>query len=470
MAHKLWLLGFATLLGACSGDSKGGALPTASGGAGQVAPPGTGGTVGAQGGSGPGAVPSSTVAGGTPGGLPGTGSAGAGVPPGGASNGGVTSGGGSTSSGGAPSGGTSMGGASNGGVGGTAGSGPGGAGGETNAPLLAVSADFLNQTLSIFDVSKFTQGATRKDVLVGTVDLSKYVPGPLAMGITPDGKTALVSISGGFLGAFTTVPPGAGTLLFVDLEKRAVSAELYTGNSPMGIAITKDGKRAFVGQYSETYFADVDVEKHTFVPIQTGSTFNEEVALDDSGTVGILSYGPQGNCVTFPVDMAATPLGVTIGLTGDAGGVAFFPGTKTAYVVQAPTTLTGNVGGHNVVDVSNPRSPVASDNVRVANSPIYYPVTAVAHRGSVVFPSTQSGKLTLVEMKLDGGVATMVQAIPVGDAQTLAYGVAANPDGKVLIAVPTEHYVAAVDLATAKVVTVPWGVDKAGPNDVKFIP
>ena len=91
------------------------------------------------------------------------------------------------------------------------------------------------------------------------------------------------------------------------------------GDSPMGIVITRDGKRAFVGprrgllrqrRHRETYLRQV----------QTGSQFNEELAIDDSGTVGILSYGPAGNCVTFSVDDPAGQLGATLALTGDAGG------------------------------------------------------------------------------------------------------------------------------------------------------
>jgi hypothetical protein len=341
--------------------------------------------------------------------------------------------------------------------------------GGATTPRLAITADFLNQTLSVVDLNKFKSGAKREDVLVGTVDLSMYTPGPLALGITPDGKTALVSISGGWLGAFTTVPAGNGTLLFVDIPTRTVTSALYTGASPMGIVITPDGKQAFVGQYSETYFAVVDIEKRTFTMAPTGASYNEELALDDTGTVGILSYGPAGDVTTFPV-ANPTSLGRTAGLTGDAAGVAVFPGTKKAYVVESPTTLTGNVGGHNVVDVSNPASPVATDNVRTSNAPVWYPVTAVARRKSVAFPATQNNSLSVVEMKLDGDTATQVQSITVGAASSLAYGVTVDQDGKVLVAEPEEHYVAMVDLDAATAFMVPWDITKSGPNDIKVVP
>ena len=335
-------------------------------------------------------------------------------------------------------------------------------------PQLAVSADFLNQTLSVFNVDKMVEGASRKDVLVGKVDLSKYSPGPVALNVTPDGKTALVSISGSFLGAFIDVPAGDGTLLFVDLEKLTVVGELYTGKSPMGIIITQDGKHAFVGQLSENYMSYVDIEKRTFTKIDTGAQWNEELAMDDTGTVGIISYGTGGDAKTFSI-ADPTMSGSTVGLSGDAGGTAFFPGTKIAYLVQAPTTLTANVGGHNVVDVTDPKKPVVSDNVRI-QAPTSYPCTAVHSRKTVVYPSYADNKAYLTEMRLEGNLAKEAQKIEVGDASNLPYGVSSTPDNRVLVAVPGNHYIGVVDLETKKAFTVPWEVTKSGPNDIKMIP
>ena len=147
------------------------------------------------------------------------------------------------------------------------------------------------------------------------------------------------------------------------------------------------------------------------------------------------------------------------------------PGTKSAYVVQSATALTGQVGGHNVINVSNPASPVATDNVRVSsNCPTWYPVTAVPSRKSVAFPATASNMLSVVEMKLNGDTAMQVQSVSVGMASTLAYGASTAPDGRVLVAVPTEHYVAVVNLVAAKSFMVPWEVTKDGPNDIKAVP
>lgn len=341
--------------------------------------------------------------------------------------------------------------------------------GETRQ-RLAVTADFLNKSLSIVDVAKLTEGATREDALVGTVDLSAYSPGPLAFGITPDGKTAIVSISAGWLGAFTTVPAGEDMVVFVDLEKREVSGELYTGAGPMGVAISHDGKRAFVGQFSENYFAMIDIEKRTFERVSTGSSYNEELAIDDTGTVGILTYGPAGNVVTFSVADPMGTLGNTVGLSSDAAGVAFFPGTKQAFLVQAPTALTGNVGGYNVINAEDPSAPVSTDDVRINMSPTWYPVATMHKRQSVAFPMFENGMLSVREMKLEAGKAQEVQTVPVGPTDNMAYGVTEDPSGRTLLAVQGQHFVGVVDLETKKAFTVPWGLSELGPTEIRMIP
>jgi hypothetical protein len=345
-------------------------------------------------------------------------------------------------------------------------------GGSVGKKRLAVTADFLNQTLSVVDLAKMVDGAKREDVLVGTVDLSKYLPGPLAVAVTPDGKTALVSISGGWLRLLASdVPAGNGTLVFVDLTTLKVTGELNTGASPMGIAITKDGTHAYVGQLSDTYISYVDIAAKTFTKIQTGNSWNEEIAIDDTGTTGMLTTGTAGDAMSFSADNAGMMHGQTAGLTGDAGGVAFFPGTLFAFVVQAPTQLTGNLGGYNVIDATTPAMPKVTDSNRVmGDMRVSYPVTAVASRKSVVYPSTLSGKLSLIEMALDAGKAKNVQTLEVGDASTLAYGLSSSPEGLVYVSVATEHYVAVVDLATKKSIIVPWGLPKTGPVDIKMIP
>lgn len=337
-------------------------------------------------------------------------------------------------------------------------------------PLLAVTADFLKGTLSFLDVRKLKPGATRSDVVVDTVDLSGYAPAPLALNVTPDGQTVVVSVSAGFLGAFIDVPPGSGMLVFVDVATREVTGTLDVGDSPMGIVFSADSRWAYVGLYGEGYLAVVDMEDRTYTPVRTGANYNEELAIDDSGDVGILTFGPTGNAKTFAVGGTPTALGETRGLSGDAAGVAFFPGTRTAYLMQAPTVLTGYLGGHDLVDVSDPQSPRTSDGVRMTGAPMTYPVTPVHARQSVAFPASVDGTVSIVEMRLQGAEAIEVNRVEAGPAESLAYGITETPDGRVLVAVPGEHYIGVVDLETQESFQVPWEQSESGPTEIKVVP
>jgi len=344
------------------------------------------------------------------------------------------------------------------------------AGPPHEGPHLAISADMSNKTLSIVDIELLTEGATRSDALIDTIDLSDYSPGPMSIAVSPDGKLALVSISAGFLGLLAGVPAGEDRLLFVDIESRSVVGELDVGSGPMGIVFSKDSKRAFVGLLGVTAVAVVDVEARTFETVETGQTFNEELAIDDSGEVGILSYGLAGNAFTFSVTAPADVHGTTMGLLGDAAGLAFFPGTKIACLLQAPTPLTGNQGGYDLIDVTSATAPTVIDSLRMSGGPIVYPITAVHRRGTLAFPATLAGQIALVEMELKGGKASEVQRIDVGPGGLIPYGVSETYDSRVLVAEPVEHYIGVVDLATGTAFTVPWEGEEYGPTEIKLIP
>jgi hypothetical protein len=86
--------------------------------------------------------------------------------------------------------------------------------------------------------------------------------------------------------------------------------------------------------------SSIDVKARSVLERVPVGPFSEEIALHDSGEVGIFSYSALGNVRTFaPSDFAGT-LSRDVELPGDAAGVAFFPGTKIAYVVRAPNPLT----------------------------------------------------------------------------------------------------------------------------------
>jgi hypothetical protein len=343
-----------------------------------------------------------------------------------------------------------------------------------------LTCDFLNHTLSLVDLDALKDGATRADALVAEIDLSAYAAGPLDAEIIPGTKLAMVSLSAGFfslsvagllIGA-EAVPADPGKLLFVDLEARKVVAELETGQHPMGIAITHDGARAFVAHFGSPEIALVDVKARSVIERVTVGPFSEEITLDDSGEIGIFSYSALGNVRTFAASDFAGTLSRDVELPGDAAGVAFFPGTKIAYVVQAPNPLTQALGGHTVVDVKDPRDPKVLVDVHVEGAPVAYPTVSVEARNSVVVPINNAGKLQVQELTLNSdGSVNVRQTIDAGSVSLLgAYGISLDEDGRLLMAVPALRQVVVVDLGTGGAFGVPWEMDVAGPTDIILVP
>ncbi|MBW2381245.1 MAG: hypothetical protein JRG70_17150, partial [Deltaproteobacteria bacterium] len=115
---------------------------------------------------------------------------------------------------------------SSGGSGGAGGAGgSGGSGGSNGEVRLVVTADWLNQSLTLLDYDKLIDGESDgPSSVVDTIDLSGWEPGPIEVEVTPDGKTAVVSVGPAFFDVGITnmligspeVPEG-GTLLIVDL-------------------------------------------------------------------------------------------------------------------------------------------------------------------------------------------------------------------------------------------------------------
>ena len=245
---------------------------------------------------------------------------------------------------------------------------------ETSASL-AVTADWLHHTLSLVDfeglVTRKASGDAGDALRIGQVDLSKYAQGPYTVKITPDGKTAVVTLSAGFFATpgaglllpGATIPTGPSKVLFIDLESKAIVAELDTGDDATGIAITHDGRLAFVCHASASNVSIIDMNTHQVLQdVDLGGNYAEDISLDDTDTVGVVTYldpsTSQKNVRTFAVADMASTLSAPIPLDNDAACVPFFPGTKVAYVVLAYNGITSTASGYALIDASHPNAPV----------------------------------------------------------------------------------------------------------------
>lgn len=344
----------------------------------------------------------------------------------------------------------------------------------------AVVADWLNKSLSIIDLNALKPGASYNDILINRIDLSQYTPGPIDVTVTKDGKLALVSISAGWFatpGANAiigeNVPTGQSTLLFVDLAKRAVVGELNTGNDPMSIVLNGDGSKAFVAHFGSNYVAVVDIQQRAVVERIRVGNYSEEIAHDDTNTVGIVGYSASGNIRTYAVANPSDSLSRAVNLTGDAAGAAFFPKTKIAYMVQSATPLNSMRGGYTLVDVSNPESPKVLADERAYGMISTYSVVAASNRGTVLVPVVQNDLAALREYRLIGQTVSLNASIDnICSTQTFgALGIAYDAyTGNALMAMPRAKVLAVANLETKASFTIAWPGSKAGPAEIALVP
>lgn len=360
---------------------------------------------------------------------------------------------------------------------------------------LALVTDWAQGTLSIVDYAALTAAdATRASATVATVDLSAYPPGPFDVAITPDRKHALVSCSTNFfvppadqaiLGS--PLPAGSGGLVLVDLDHAEVVKEIGDIKNPTSIAFTKDGKRAIVVGFGSGALGApgslevVDLGKREVVQSVQVGTFPEELALDETGEVGMYSFGTQGQLRAFlPSDPSQQS--AEISLPGDTAGLAFFPGTKTVFAIQAVDILgtLGSLfgggaggapnGGYTIVDLSDPLKPVVTDDVRLDEAPVGYPVTAASNRGTVLVAVTVGGRLVLREYGLEAGKAMLVKSFDLAASPDIfaALSVTYDGDHTALLTWPRKNLIVSVDLDSEDVRTIDWSAQGGGvgPADI----
>ncbi len=355
--------------------------------------------------------------------------------------------------------------------------------GETGDVLptpLVITADWVAGSLSFASLSGVLGNQPHADVVVSTMDLSEYAPGPLALELTPDKKKVLVACSAGFFsiagaGALLidepNIPSGRGKLVVVDIDTQEVEKALDTGEQPMGIAVTPDGKKAFVAHFGSGNMVVVDLESYEIVANIDIGIYAEEIAFDDTGTVGVVGYSDDGSVRTFAVADPANTLSERVKLAGDSAGIAFFPGTKLALVGQARNPITVIAGmassGYTLLDVSQPSAPEVLQDVREATIIGAYPALPAANRGTVLVPSAKDGVFGVREYALEGNKVKLVQDVPAGNAEFLgALGFAYDGTSSVVMGVPGQRVVIVTNLDSKASHPMDWEQEPAGPADV----
>jgi hypothetical protein len=342
---------------------------------------------------------------------------------------------------------------------------------------LAVTADFLGGTLSLVDLDALVEGATRDDVVVGTVDLSAYAPGPLQVEVAADGVTAVVSVSPGFFGGLVGATIGAanvaqaGTLLLVDLQTQTVTAELSTAHVPMGIAIAPDGTKAYTANYGTD---DAPGETMTVVDLATATVVEdivignrpEQVALDESGALGIVNLAADGTIRVFETSDPAGTLSAPLPVSDDPSGVTFVTGTSRAVVASSLNPST-----YQVIDVSDPENPTLLEDAPAPGG-VPYAVTRIPGTTEVVCVASGFTTVTVVRSDIATDPSNLVWSHEITTTPTFPLSAAIDTPGNVaLIDAPGANALLVVALDGASSYAIAWSPTNAtGPTYVALAP
>jgi DNA-binding beta-propeller fold protein YncE len=251
-----------------------------------------------------------------------------------------------------------------------------------------------------------------------------------------------------------------------------VTAEVDTGDGATGIAITHDGRLAFVCHVGTSKVSVVDLTSHMVTQeVELGGNYAEEITFDDTDTVGIVTYldgaTNSKNVRTFAVADIAGTLSPPLSLNSDAAGVPFFPGTKVAFVVLAYNPLTSPVSGYALIDATDPHAPVKLAQAQWSDATyIDYQAIPAPARGSVLVPVAVNGMLSVREYTLATSDVVLKKTYDVAPTQLFgAFGAVVDGANHMVLTMPGDKKLAVLDLGTGAAFSVPW-LKEAGPMGI----
>jgi DNA-binding beta-propeller fold protein YncE len=338
---------------------------------------------------------------------------------------------------------------------------------------LVVTADWLNQSLTLLDYDKLIDGETDgPSSVVDTIDLSDWEPGPIEVEVTPDGKTAVVSVGPAFFDIGITnmligspeVPEG-GTLLIVDLQS-GEATEVVTSDVPLGIAISADGMRAYTANYGTvkepgSTMSVIDIPAREVIRELTFAGRPEQVALSPDGTLGVINIASGGGGVhvfeTADVEGTMSPLVAT---GTDPSDVTFLDDATRVVVANS---LSQDI---TLVDTSDPSAPSVIGNFAFDGG-FPYGVTYMPSRDQILAPAGTGS--TLVTIDVDGDVLILSEpAVLPGGAFPLTAAMDGT-DSFAFVAHIEDKKLSIIDVESGASRAVTWLAD-AGPSYVAVLP
>ena len=337
-----------------------------------------------------------------------------------------------------------------------------------------VTADWLNQSLTLLDYDKLIDGESDgPSSVVGTIDLSDWEPGPIEVEITPDGKTAIVAVGPAFfdgngvpnmLIGSPEVPPG-GALLVVDLES-GDATEVTTEDVPLGIAISADGTRAYTANYGTIEapgdtLSVIDIPGRELIEEISLGGRPEQVALSPDGTLGVINIaGGSGGVHVFEIADIEGTISPLVATGNDPSDVTFLDdGTRVVVANSFGQDVT-------LVDTSDPSAPSVIGNFAVDGG-FPYGVTYMPSRAQILAPTGTGSNLVTIDVDGDLLVPSEPAMLPGG-----AFPLTAAVDGTdsfAFVAHIADKKLSIIDVESGDSRAVTW-LEGLGPSYVAVLP
>jgi len=215
--------------------------------------------------------------------------------------------------------------------------------------LLITPALGCSRTYSeSWGASPTTPAATAYVVNTGSVSLSDTVTaintvtnkavktitvgyGPNALAITPNGKTAYVVSGAQTCGTCSHQPPPANTVTPVNVVTNTALKAIKVGQYPDAIAITPNGKTAYVANSGSGTVTPINTATNTpLKAIKVGPSAGP-IAITPNGKT---AYVTSGEHTVTPINTATNTALKPITVGDGPSAIAITPNGKTAYVVN----------------------------------------------------------------------------------------------------------------------------------------
>ena len=244
-----------------------------------------------------------------------------------------------------------------------------------------------------------------------------------------------------------------GRFLELDLRRGVVTRSVVVDGSPLGFAITGEGKLAMIACRDAGLTTIVDLDTFKIIAdIKTGTRPNT-VAVDPRGYFAyVVDSGRTSSGILHILDIRERNVAGTVRLGSSPLGVVVSPVSEQVFVL---------IGGTNEVWVIDPALKTVISKIPVGDGPDGIAVTPDGKR--VFVANSRAGNVTVIDAET---LRTQI-TIPVGK---MPFGVTVSSDGKQVLVVNTEsRTLTAFPTDLSNLSGKSFSIDK-GSTDVKVSP